>query len=65
MQQLQALDLFKAVNTEDEIGSEDTNGPEKSICLETDQYVRDISKKRGKLISQIDSTPGDLSLIHI
>ena len=59
LQQLQALDLFKAVNTEDEVGSEDTNGPEKSICLETDQYVKEISKKRGKLISQIDSTPGD------
>ena len=59
LQQLQALDLFKANNSEDEVGSEGTNGPDKSICLETDQYVKQIEQKRGKLISQIDSTPGD------
>ena len=59
LQQLQALDLFKATNSEDEAGSDDTNGPEKSICLETDQYVKQIKQKRGKLLSQLDSTPGD------
>jgi len=60
LQQLQALDLFKATNSEDEeAGSEDTNGPDNSICLETDQYVKQINKKRGKLLSQLDSTPGD------
>ena len=59
LQQLQALDLFKATNSEDEVGSEGTNGPDKSICLETDQYVKQIEQKRGKLISRIDSAPGD------
>ena len=59
LQQLQALDLFKASNSEDEGESEDTNDPDKSICLETDQYVKQIKQQRGKLFSKLDSTPGD------
>ena len=59
LQQLQALDLFKATNSEDEGESEDTNDPDKSICLETDQYVKQIKQQRGKLFSKLDSTPGD------
>ena len=40
LQQLQALDMFQATNSEDEVESGETNGPLESICLESDEYVK-------------------------
>lgn len=59
LQQLQALDLFKLQTSEDNEGNEDVHDSDKNIRLETDQYVKQINRRRGKLLSQIDSTPGD------
>lgn len=55
LQQLQSLDMFKAQKSQNVSGQSDSD----SFMLETDQYVRQMKKRRVDLMSQFDSSATD------